>query len=516
MNSIVRVFVNLFAGTNDFKRLFLYNEFNDLTGKSRKGIIALAVILALTFSALGFSIGGIKYLKNKMDDPFTNWVNMNVKASYRDKIPAVKHFFEKKEIRDSFHLDNISDYVIEFFEFYNLETNGIFNKKIRTIDPDTRLIKEILSEKNDNVIAGFEYKDGEDFEFPQCAIVMKESAIRETLGVEDVSSIKRLPFKIGEFLIYVEVFAIVKELPDLCEGLISNHFYNVLKRELGKTGFVAVNSTNKFIFHGTIPEGKKESFESEVMELMKDYEVLSLDLGDFEINKDISLDQIEVYSRNYYPIDSLRALATQLNEAGLMNFAKLYVPSNCEIGQTFSEIERPYYVAFNFNKLDKVRDFNNVLKTDPRFLMEISMDQVESKENFALVSRLTGIIAFILLVFSFLSIVFYINSLLTKHLEKIKKNLGTLKAFGLNNRFLISIYVGIIFMFMIFSVILGFIISMFISLLEKMTMKIPIIDLYDYRIYVVIAVILVITVITSYNSIKNILLKTPGDLIYNR
>ena len=144
------------------------------------------------------------------------------------------------------------------------------------------------------------------------------------------------------------------------------------------------------------------------------------------------------------------------------------------------------------------------------------MDQVESKENFALVSRLTSFIAIILLIFSFLSIVFYINSMLTKHLEKIKQNLGTLKAFGLNNRFLVSTYVGIIFMFMIISVFLGFLISLFLAFIEKLTFKIPIIDLFDYRIYLAIFVILIISTVTSYNSIKKILLKTPGDLIYNR
>lgn len=515
MNAIIKILVRLFAGKSDFKNLFLLNEFNDLTGKSRKGILALSVILALTFCALGYSVGGIKYLKSKMEDPFTNWVNMTVKPSYKDKIPSLLHHFEDTKKRDSFHLDNISKYIIEYFLFQDPNKNGFYNKKVRTIDTDGDLIKEILHAKNNNVVAGFEYTDEADMDFPKCGIIIKESTL-ESLGIEDISTIKEIPFKRGNHMIYTEVFAVVKELPDLCDGLVSNHFYNILQKEFGRTGFIPVNSTNKFIIHGKMAKGTEGTFQANLESGLKANNIISLDVGKYPINDNISMDEVVAYSRDYYEIDSLRTLIAELVEKGTFQFANLYIPSNCETQQQYNEILTPYYLAFNFNKLDKVRDFNNYLKDNPRFLMEITMDQVESKENFALVSRLTSFIAIILLIFSFLSIVFYINSLLTKHLEKIKQNLGTLKAFGLNNKFLVSTYVGIILLFMILSVIIAFGISLLFAYLETLFFKIPIIDLFDYRIYLTILVILIIAVVTSYYSIKKILLKTPGDLIYNR
>ena len=190
-----------------------------------------------------------------------------------------------------------------------------------------------------------------------------------------------------------------------------------------------------------------------------------------------------------------------------------FVPWECNVGTMF-DISDPYYLSFNFNKLDNVRDFKDHMKD--RYKVAISMDQVEQKENFALVSRLTNFISLILFGFSILSIVFYVNSLLRTHLEKIKMNLGTLKAFGLNNAFLVSSYLKIILAFIGISIVIAYIICGLWDLIESRLFENSYFDVFNYKILIAIVIIIFTALMTSQRTTSKTLLKTPGDLIYNR
>ncbi len=504
----------LFGVNNDFEQLFFGNEFNDLTGKSRKAIIALALILALTISALGYAIGGIKYLKERMDNPFTNWVNLPIKNSYKEKVNKLELFFENGEKRDSFDLDNITKYKIDFREFINFEDNEIYTLKTRTVGVDEDILTEIL--KPGNVVQGYSFREGEEMDFPLCGIVVKEQTLRENLDYSVGKPLEKVAMVSGEFIFFPEVVAVVKELPNLCNMLISSHYSNLLNKSFDETGFVQLNPVNRISIVGAFdPNMSEEDRIKEIENIFSDYEIADLEFEQVKMNEDNIIDKFTVTLFDFLEFEEIRTFPTEIEKVKLMKNPRVQYKSECNVGD-FSNLDNPHYLAFNFDKLDLVRDFNEFLKTDPRFGMEISMDQVEAKENFALVSRLTGLIALILLGFSILSIVFYINSLLTTHLEGIKNNLGTLKAFGLNNRFLISVYIKIIILFILISIAIGYIVSFVIKLLGVGFSKIPVIDLFDYRIFITMLVILLFSSYISYISIRKILLKTPGDLIYNR
>ena len=513
MEGLKNILFRIFGVRNDFEKLFFSNEFNDLTGRSRKSIIALSLILALTISALGYAIGGIKYLKERMDNPFTNWVDLPIKPNYKDKVNQLELYFSDSSKRDSFDLHNVKKYKIDFREFVNLQDNQIYTLKTRTVGLEEEILHEIL--KSSNVISGYSYKEGEPLEFPNCGIIVKEQALREYLGYSTEKPLDRVTMVSGEFVFFPEVVAVVKELPNLCNMLISSHFSNLLNRSFDQTGFVQLNPVNRISFVGKLIDNDEAKSKQKIEDLFSDYDISDIEFEKVKMNEDNQLDRFTMTLFDFLTFEEIKKLTPELDKAGIIKNPRVDFKSECNVGD-YSNLDNPHYLAFNFNKLDKVRDFNEFLKKDPRFGMEISMDQVESKENFALVSRLTGLIALILLAFSILSIVFYINSLLTTHLEGIKNNLGTLKAFGLNNGFLISVYIKIIILFIIISIALGYLVSFLIKGLEISFSKIAVIDLFDYRIFLTMIVILLFSSWVSFQSIKKILLKTPGDLIYNR
>lgn len=493
----------------DFQNLFIFNEYAELTGKSKSGIITLSVILGITFLALGYAIGGIDYLKEKMDDPFTNWVNLEIKRSYEAKVPTIQQEMAIDTVKEKFLLNNVGQYNIEFQSFYNNEDGEEYNLRLRTLDMEDNLLGEILSKGNGNVVSGYSLDDGGEIDIPECGIIIRESSLR-SLGYENVKDVNRVAIKIENFVLYPEVTSVVKELPNLVDFVISPHFYTLLLESFETTNFINVSSSNKI--EVITKEVDKKKIEDDVRNNLTNFKVVSTDIEEVEMVAGAPSSVVTLYFNDYFDFRFKDTILSELVANSNIDYVR-FAPWECNVGQRYG-IDVPYYLSFNFNKLDNVRDFKNHMKD--KYQVEISMDQVEQKENFALVSKLTNFISLILFGFSILSIVFYVNSLLRTHLEKIKMNLGTLKAFGLNNNFLVSSYLKIILTFIGISIVIAYIICAIWDLIESRLFENSYFDVFNYKILIAIVIIIVTALITSQRTTSKTLLKTPGDLIYNR
>lgn len=508
---IYKILTRLIGIKGDFQHLFFFNEFKELTGKSRKGIFALTLILTFTLMALGFAIGGIKYLKQKMDDPFTNWVNLPISQSYEDKVYNIKDDFSKDSLRNAYKLDKINEYTIDHFGFLNKETGGEYLWRIRSIYADDGLLREIVSEKSGNVVAGMTSTEGADFEFPKCQIILKESSLRD-LGYRDLKSIKRISLIVDDIKIYPEVAAIVKELPNRCQAVVTSHFRNLLTMDNNKTNFINYNDSNQLLYTANIED--KDAHSKMILDALEPWGVIELEYDELVLSNEYKDSRVKLYFSDWHDEFTQDSIITKIKSiSGKEARVDHFVAWECN-GKDFTSIDNPHYLSFNFQELNKVREFSEVLRNE--YGVEISMDQVESKENFAIVSALTLTMAAILLGFSILSIVFYVNSLLRTHLEKIKMNLGTLKAFGLNNRFLVSAYIKIILSFLLISIAFALVFCGIYFLFEPLFSDNNYFDIFNIKVFAAITVIVIIAIITSRRTISKTLLKTPGDLIYNR
>ena len=115
-----------------------------------------------------------------------------------------------------------------------------------------------------------------------------------------------------------------------------------------------------------------------------------------------------------------------------------------------------------------------------------------------------------------------------QHLEKIKKNIGTFKAFGLTNRTMKFIYAQMINEFIILAIIISYVLSLILGKLGIIKLLLMIFqaklekgqnyfDLINnqYALYSVL-LIFIFSVISIIYRLNTLLDKTPGDLIYNR
>ena len=62
---------------NEYLKLLAERESGVVLGKKWFNLWLLTAVLAATFLSISFSNGSMIYLSEKMNDPFTNWVNIS-------------------------------------------------------------------------------------------------------------------------------------------------------------------------------------------------------------------------------------------------------------------------------------------------------------------------------------------------------------------------------------------------------------------------------------------------------
>jgi ABC-type antimicrobial peptide transport system permease subunit len=147
------------------------------------------------------------------------------------------------------------------------------------------------------------------------------------------------------------------------------------------------------------------------------------------------------------------------------------------------------------------------------------------KENFLFLSTITYIVAYLIIIFGSISVSLFIFNLLKMHLNKVKMNIGTFKAIGLGNNESRNIYFVIICLFVISSLIMGFLLALGVGffidyfLASEVSVEQGVVSYFNmFTLNTVIAIIVFIlsSMLVSWFTINRILSKSPGDLIYNR
>jgi len=199
----------------------------------------------------------------------------------------------------------------------------------------------------------------------------------------------------------------------------------------------------------------------------------------------------------------------------------------------------PDQISVYFKDLTNVEEFAGFVDSfnedDSRNANRIEVEQntVKEKKNFLFLSNVTGVISLILILFATASIGLFVYNLVKTHLNKVKMNLGTFKAIGLSDRESIRIYFIIILLFMMLGTLIGFVSSYSAGwtinkiLLHsvksdtdmssvKSDTDMSYFSLFHKNTFAAFFIVLVSALLISFFTIRRILSKSPGDLIYNR
>lgn len=177
------------------------------------------------------------------------------------------------------------------------------------------------------------------------------------------------------------------------------------------------------------------------------------------------------------------------------------------------------FLSVNFSSLDSIRAFEAFAKDG--YNVQIEMSQVNAKENFNAVSVMANILSWAMIVFSMICIIMFIVNMLQSYFQKVKRNIGTFKAFGINSESLIGVYSLIIVAIVIVAIVIALAIAWGAQgLLPQLGVlkdgAFNYLSLWSMKTVWSIVIVVVATLLTVRFVMGRLLHSTPGDLIYDR
>lgn len=515
-NSSVRI-------NKDFNKIFYKGESRELFGKNLLNFFFLVLILVLTFLSIGFANGSLQYLKKKMDDPFIKWVNIDIPYTMANQIPELIKTISEDSLKRNFLYESCDGYNQLSLYFFKNKSNSIKQFTGRTINIGNPILSNIMSDKN--LDKGHPWKDDHDI-----GLIITRQLLLNLGFIEESPAyiIMSYPIMGNQYIeVPIPVAAIVKDLPGNNLFACTPWFYQKRNSRYYPFDVSAENYQREELIY--FIEGKKSAASLRAKSIFEELRSDPL----FSYYSDTLIIQNDLALHKGYNL-SFRFNQDLADTALIKSFDRKIRQEDHEALRIYkfdlSGFENDSYSYDNlsvyFNSLDRIREFSAFLfKMNS---LRIDMSQIESKENYNFVSKLTIFISGFLVIFSVISIILFLSNVLKVHINKIKSNLGTFKAFGMNNTTIVKIYSILTMRFLLYAIIVSFVISFLIGetgifrLLFRISgstidENIRYFDLLsDSKTYfALIAVSLTSLIVLPWN-IWKMLDKTPGDLIYKR
>tara|TARA_B100000795_G_scaffold269320_1_gene258362 strand:- start:1175 stop:2647 length:1473 start_codon:yes stop_codon:yes gene_type:complete len=476
-------------------------ETRSVIGKNGSRVIFLTVIFFISLLVLGVANSSSELLKKKMQDPYIKFIDVEKPQS--DKLNVME-----------FNIDNardlINDSALSLSPQFSKGTNKRFNIKIENIElkDDMPPLGMLLTEgdlfyKNIKSKSGVNKKLLTKSTFSDVGfglILTKE--LFEDFGFIDDSSWRKIAFveiEIKNEYVKLPVAEVVEELRNNCKFAFSKNFLNCVSNSSPSTPssevFKAKNykGTTYFLPNvDSIPSGIDSSFTI------------------IEVSQKLSAN---CYKKGI--------MVESQDTNAIINFERaIKVYDIRKISNKADRFDVDYF-TFHLKDLSKIEIFAERIKSDFNILIEKS--KIEEKKNIDFFNFITNLLYRALFLFTILSIILFIVNILISHLNSNKRSLGTLKAFGLSNNYIIGLYSGITLLLVGASFIIAYISTEFIgpyalryfNLNEGLAIDNFTYVNLDWRILVLLMVFIpsIIILARVFKYLHNV---TPGDLIYER
>lgn len=515
----------------------MVRESREVLGHNGTNLWLLTLVLVATFTSIAFSHGSMNYLRDKMEDPFTNWVSIN-KATNDSLFGKFREALFDDGNKMKYGYQSV---LLDQFNYYNIagvDTGSIHYLSARFFESiNTPLMSAILSE--DNVVEGCNIDTCLIDDKTMGFVITLDAARRlgydekhlptyilyiHGLNMEEVTrhAVDSLGIDLvqGEFTpISMPILAVVRRLPNNVDLVSASFFYE--QQHGGPTFpfdpvFHESNYLHNLAYYVSDAVGA-ESFDNYVSTLIPDS--LSMNITD-ESQKYISMKPWKTGTVRYLgfdneelPVEFYNNIAKAINshfDCDEVRRVHLFDTEN-------HPAERGSFISVAFSSLKHIREFETFAKENG---IQLEMSQVASKENFDAVTTMAGILSAAMVIFSIVCIIMFMVNMLQSYFQKVKRNLGTFKAFGMNSDELIRVYVIILVAIVSSGVILALIITWAIQgILPVIGIEkdgFNYLSLWNTTTYIATAVIFVSTILTVIVVMTRMLSQTPGDLIYDR
>jgi hypothetical protein len=497
-----------------YAELFFRRELRAMMGEGYRQLSRLVLLVTAMLLALGFALGGLKSLRERMDDPFTNIVSIPIPFD-SEEVLSWRDTFMQPIMQARFHLDTAEFSQISVDWFQNVRAWKSEYFWIRSLHPDSPLKERLLSDPD--ILVRINDKVGSQPNEACGVIITYDAVVKLGLDPETVEYVPYLMDNQQSYTLMLPVIAVVRRLPDKTDMAVFDNMAILRNDPLG-TGWVTPFERNThlmLLLPGDDEEAIKAKVESHPISRGNadlKTKLIQLDGRTSYIQVDLFLQETLDYHQRMAKRDIINS---DLHSDGLP--VLLTFPIYCdEVRPESGHKLRTDHLNMMFSRLDSIREFEQSLRflTDNRLSVDLS--RIESSRNFALVARLTGGLSLALFIFCLLGMVFFMTNMVSNHLYQHKQGLGTLAAFGMSQRSLSNIYTRVLIWYMVLASGTGLAIVLLIKLALNIWDQAHLLSIVDP--YILAALLLSWSVVlwSAHQSINRYLRRTPGDLIFNR
>lgn len=520
-----------------YLKLLLAREAKEVLGKKGTNLWLLTLVLVATFACIAFSEGSQDFLRYKMEDPFTNWVSIDKAVDdisfnrFRDSL-----MLEDNKIRFGYEnvlMDQYNNYSIQ-----GTDTGAIHYLSVRFFESiNTNLINAVL--KDENLIEGcipnsstlientlgfiITMKAAEDLGFTKDhlpAYINYLHGIREEdLTMVDLDSLGIDLIEDQFCRVPVPVLAIVKKLPGNMDLMSANFFYEQQHNNDRTHPFDVVGHNSTYLhslYYWVSEEVGIQAFDSFARSI-------KLDSIDIQIYEDPRLKDLQSWKPGkmlkidlggeQLPLKIFNVVAEAISK----QFTHEQVQRVYRLDTQDFPSERSSFISIEFNSLAHIREFETYAK---EMGITLDMAQVASKENFNTVTVIARILSTAMVIFAIICIIMFLVNMLQSYFQKVKRNIGTFKAFGMNSKELIKVYVillvAIVFAGIALALMITWGVQEILPLRSVEGQGFKYLELWNMTTFIATLVIFASTVITVIVVMTRLLSQTPGDLIYDR
>tara|TARA_B100000683_G_scaffold263312_1_gene291444 strand:- start:7635 stop:9113 length:1479 start_codon:yes stop_codon:yes gene_type:complete len=487
----------------DFIKQIGIPEFKSVIGRWGSKIIFLVGILLISLIAMGVAEGSLNYLKKKMNDPFVQFVDVDRTL---EPVPGFSEFniqIAKEYAKNDLNgVKTVFETHAKFERFVNINNQSIEATKEGFILDTKNEFYKSLNERN-LFITDNKFHDN------QWGIIITERFMNQ-LGIDKKTpyvNIKKAKIDIDNKIIDesfpVPICGVVEKLRNNKDFIMTKKLYSLLYGNSDKISILKSDSSQG-ICKWFLPD-----------ELTLSDELKNLGLVKSDIYGEQSLPHVEgiMLETENFKIDLSSNGAYRVYDYNVLD---LEIENNMGDPDTYTLL---------FKNPDFVLTFDSWI--EKKYGIDLEESRMEAKRNFGFFEKLSKLLSSALIAFSIISIIFFIINLLLSHINKNKRNLGTLKAFGLANKHIVILYSSITLLLVTIAYVSAYILS---ALLGQFVLDSYIvlnkINSENYLNYVVFEnrnflktfgqFVLLPTIIIIYNLYKSLHEVTPGDLIYER
>ena len=528
---------------NEHQYLLMRRESRDVLGRKAVNLLLLILVFAATFFSIAFSAGSMAYLDEKMNDPFTNWVNID-RGQDTKTISQLRVKLDDDSIRQHFSFNGVQTEISSSLPLVTPSGQSPLFSMLHYEDMTSDLIHAVLSD--DNVVGGISIIPDSISKRTLGIIMTYEALIRLGYTIDNVPAFVNTPCKAPEadtlgYKMLAEdyvraplpLLAVVKRLPmnkDMVaskymyqqyhDTAIDGPFYMNNEDYVRTLRFFVLNEVSNFeegalqCIHDTLRrDAVVHVAEESVQDRLRSWKkgrVMTVYVGMPGTPLPVLI-EIEKRILNQYGKDEVTRVY-HYNEST----QNRYEGENGE-GMVMSSDDD--IISAHFERLDSIRPFERFIKEVSG--LQIEMSQVNAKENFKAVSNMADVLSIAMIVFSITSIIIFIINMLQSYFHKVRRNLGTFKAFGLSIKELMKVYVAINVAIVILALIISLSLTWFTELLLSVLgiMKDGTYSwllLWNGKTCFAVIIILASTILSVFFVMRRLLRQTPGNLIYDR